>query len=188
VTTVRNLEIQTCPCLTLVPSLKHIQNLKIEKCETVSDLSHLNWSDVPEVKRTVSLSELPLLSDFSFCKNILSLELSKLPGLVNCHGIENIHELQIKLCKNLITTEGLVNITRKLCITYCPILCLSGVKGIPVLEVYSCSKVNDFDSLGNHEFVRIWDCPLFNPYLEEYQKENKHETVFSTIQHLVHCE
>jgi hypothetical protein len=183
-TTVRNLEIKICPCLTIVPSLKNIENLKLENCETLSDLSHLSWSDVPKAKRTVCISDLPLLVNITFCKNICSLELSELPGLVNCHGIENVHELQIKRCDNLITTEGLVNITRKLCITYCPILYLSGVKGIPVLEVYYCSSFKDLDSLGNHEVVRIQGCPLFDPYVEEYQKEHKHEAVFTTIQHL----
>jgi hypothetical protein len=185
VTTVRKLEIFNCPRLTVVPSLRNIKDLRIKRCEVLSELSHLNWSDFPEVKRTVNLSELPRLRDFSFCKNIFSLELEELPGLANCHGIENVREHRISYCRNLVTTEGLVNITWKLSVRDCRSLrCLSGVQGIPVLEISFCPTVNDFDSLRNHELVRIWSCRGFDQYLKEYQKKNKHEEVFSTIQHL----
>jgi hypothetical protein len=185
--------VETCnliSCLHEVelPEMPNLHSFHINQCDIPVQLQIEEIRNFPLLRtlliNAVCISDLPLLVNFSFCKNIFSLELSELPGLVNCHGIENVHELRIVRCDKLITTEGLVNITRKLSIAYCSILYLSGVKGIPVLEVYYCSSFKDLDSLGNHEVVRIQGCPLFDPYVEEYQKEHKHEAVFTTIQHL----
>jgi hypothetical protein len=184
---VQTLTLISCRLLKTIPSLKNLTKLEIKNCENLSNLQEITqlWSNFMKEKRTVHLSNLPALADFLFCRNIYSLKLSDLSGLQNCTGISNIQELVIEFCDNFTTTDGLGIITRKLLIGDCSSLAsFVGVKNIPTIETFSCPELFDFNGLGNNELVRIEGSPLFGIFLEEYQKEQSHEEVFSTIQHL----
>jgi hypothetical protein len=183
-----NLNISTCFRLISITSLPKVKKLEITECWNLSDLQQLSreWEiDFFLGKRVIRLFHLHALRDFSFCQNIYSLELSSLSGLRNCRGIGNIHRLTIVECNNLMSTEGLGKVTGSCILNNCPSLqFLNDLKDIPNAEIYSCSGVSDLNGLGNLESLLFNNCPIFETFLEEYRKEQKHKKIFSTIQHL----
>jgi hypothetical protein len=185
---VYELKIHTCDALNKIPCMSNIKKLDIYDCPNLSDLQQLTgeWNfDFVQKKRMIRLQDLPALTNFYFCQNIFSLELVDLSGLRNCQGIGNIHHLTIEGGYALYTTEGLGKVTGSCILKYCTFLqSFKDLKNIPTMEIRGCTSVNSITELGNHDSLLFESCPRFEKFLGEYQIENKHNELFSTIHHL----
>jgi hypothetical protein len=181
---IESLKIRRAYELKKIPMLKKIEYLELFLCEKLLSVEVLNvGSAVPDNwKRNFFLDSLKSLQHVTFCTFLCRLHLGGIAKLKNLEGISNVKNLMIQDCPNLVSTEGVGNIALTFAIYRCDsLVALTGLKNVPFVTIQSCLEVSDFNGLGNHLELQVINCHHFDVFVEEYQKEKKHEEIFKTI-------